>query len=312
MSANDQVQYWVKNWSEYDAALVKRGNVTVWFAEEEVRENGKLEATGKRGGVLQYSDMAIQTLRVLKSVFSLTYRSLEGFGCSLMSLMGLNLRIPDHSHLSRRAKTLNVVIPRRVHPESLHVVIDSTGLKVYGEGEWKVRQHGASKRRTWIKVHLAVDAKILDIIGVEVTTPAWEDGEVFEGLLNQIEGTIEQIDVDGADDTDSSYEAASQRGATLIVPPRENAVPWEDEHPRTKALAAIAEQGMKEWKNSTGYHQRSLAENAMYRLKQLFGDRLASRLFETQVTEVHVRIAAMNIMTALGIPISTRIATVAP
>ena len=285
--------------------------MTVWFAEEEVRENGKLEATGKRGGVLQYSDMAIQTLRVLKSVFSLTYRSLEGFGCSLMSLMGLNLRIPDHSHLSRRAKTLNVVIPRRVHPESLHVVIDSTGLKVYGEGEWKVRQHGASKRRTWIKVHLAVDAKILDIIGVEVTAPAWEDGEVFEGLLNQIEGTIEQIDVDGADDTDSSYEAASQRGATLIVPPRENAFPWEDEHPRTKALAAIAEQGMKEWKNSTGYHQRSLAENAMY-LKQLFGDRLASRLFETQVTEVHVRIAAMNIMTALGIPISTRIGTVAP
>ena len=315
LSATEQkekVQYRVKNWSDYDAALVKRGNVTVWFAEDEVRENWKPAATGKRGGVMQYSDMAIQTLLVLKSVFKLTYRSLEGFGCSLMSVMGLNLRIPDHSHLSRRAKTLNVVISRRVHDEPLHVVIDSTGLKVYGEGEWKVRQHGASKRRTWIKVHLAVDTKILDIIGVEVTTPAWADCEVFEGLLNQIEGTIEQIDVDGAYDTRSVYEAASQRGARLIVPPRKNAVPWEDQHPRTKALTAIAEQGMKEWKNSTGYHQRSLAENAMYRLKQLLGDRLASRLFETQVTEVHVRIAAMNIMTALGMPISARVGTVTP
>lgn len=104
----------------------------------------------------------------------------------MMSLMGLNLGIPDHSHLSRRAKTLNVVISRRVHAEPLHIVIDSTGLKVYGEGEWKVRQHGASKQRTWIKVHLAVDTKLLDIIGVEVTTPAWADGEVFEGLLNQM------------------------------------------------------------------------------------------------------------------------------
>lgn len=315
LSATEQkekVAYRVKNWSAYDAALVKRGNVTVWFAEDEVRENWKPAATGKRGAVLQYSDMAIQTLLVLKSVFKLTYRSLEGFGCSLMSLMGLNLRIPDHSHLSRRAKTLNVVIPRRVHTGPLHVVIDSTGLKVYGEGEWKVRQHGASKRRTWIKVHLAVDTKLLDIIGVEVTTPEWADGEVFEGLLNQIEGTIEQIDVDGAYDTRAVYEAASQRGARLIVPPRDNAVPWEDDHPRTKALAAIAEQGMKEWKNSTGYHQRSLAENAMYRLKQLFDDKLASRLFETQVTEVHVRIAAMNIMTALGMPMSAPVGTVAP
>ena len=204
------------------------------------------------------------------------------------------------------------MIPCRIHDEPLHVVIDSTGLKVYGEGEWKVRQHGVSKRRTWIKVHLAVDTKILDIIGVEVTTPEWADDEVFEGLLNQIEGTIEQIDVDGAYDTHAVYEAASQRGARLIVPPRENAVPWDDDHPRTKALVAIAEQGMKEWKNSTGYYQRSLAENAMYRLKQLLGDRLASRLFETQVTEVHDRIAAMNIMTALGVPISDPVGTAAP
>ena len=121
LSAKEQkekVQYRVKNWSEYDVALVKRGNVTVWFVEDDVRENWKPAATVKRGAVMQYSDRAIQTLLVLKSVFSLTYRSLEGFGCSLMMVMGLNLRIPDHSHLSRRVKTLNVVISRRVHDEA--------------------------------------------------------------------------------------------------------------------------------------------------------------------------------------------------
>ncbi len=300
-------KYRVTNWSAYDEALVKRGNVTLWFAEEVIVEQWKPAATGKRGAVAQYSDMAIQTLLTLKAVFSLTYRSVEGFGRSLMQLMGVDLRIPDHTSLSRRAKTLSVVIPCRTHADPLHIVVDSTGLKVFGEGEWKVRQYGASKRRTWIKVHLAVDSTILDVVGVEVTTPEWTDADVFDGLVDQIEGDIEQIDADGAYDTRAVYETATKRNARLIVPPRDNAVPWEKGHLRTQALAHIAEQGIKAWKKSTNYHQRSLAENAMYRLKQLLGDRLSSRSFETQVTEVHVRIAAMNIMTSLGMPVSIRL-----
>jgi len=264
----EKAKYRVTNWSTYDEALVKRGNVTLWFAEEVIVEQWKPAATGKRGAVVQYSDRAIQTLLTLKAVFSLTYRSVEGFGRSLMQLMGLDLRIPDHTSLSRRAKTLSVVIPCRTHADPLHIVIDSTGLKVYGEGEWKVRQHGVSKRRTWIKVHLAVDSALLDVVAVEVTTPEWTDADVFEGLLEQIEGDIDQISADGAYDTGAVYEAARKRNARLIVPPRDNAVPWEEGHPRTEALAHIAEQGIKAWKKSTNYHQRSLAENAMYRLKQ--------------------------------------------
>ena len=307
----EKATYRVTNWSSYDEALVKRGNVTLWFAEEVVVEHWKPAATGKRGAVTQYSDRAIQMLLTLKAVFSLTYRSVEGFGRSLMQLMGLDLRIPDHTSLSRRAKTLSVVIPRRSHADPLHIVVDSTGLKLFGEGEWKVRQHGVSKRRTWIKVHLAVDSAILDVVSVEVTTPAWTDAEVFDGLIEQIEGDIEQIDGDGAYDTRAAYETARKRNARLIVPPRDDAVPWEKEHPRTQALAYIAERGIKAWKTSTNYHQRSLAENAMYRFKQLLGDGLVSRSFATQVTEVHVRIAAMNIMTSLGMPVSVRLGGVA-
>lgn len=304
--------YHITNWSEYDAALVKRGSLTVWFDEDFVRNHWTPDATGKRGAPVQYSDIAIQTLLTLKAVFSLPYRALEGFAHSLMQLMGLDLRIPDHSHLSRRSKTLKVVIPRRVSNEPLHVVIDSTGLKVYGEGEWKVRQHGYSKRRTWRKVHLAIDTATLDVIGVEVTTTEWADCEVFGGLLNQIEGTIKQVDADGAYDTRAVYTVASEHGANLVVPPRDNAVPWEEGHPRNQVIADIASQGEKAWKKSSDYHQRSLAENAMYRLKQLFGDNLASRIFESQVSEVHVRVAAMNTMTALGMPVSVRVGTVAP
>jgi hypothetical protein len=174
-----------------------------------------------------------------------------------------------------------------------------------------VFRHGAGQRRTGRKVHLAVDAGSKDVIGVEVTTEAWSDSEVFEGLLGQVEGNIEQIDGDGAYDTRAAYDAAAVRGARRVVPPRANAVPWEAGHPRNQALEGIAQHGRKGWKKIAGYHRRSLAENAMYRLKQLFGDRLASRLFDTQVTEVQVRVAAMNTMTALGMPVSVCMGTAA-
>ena len=291
---------------------MERGNITVWFDKEAVKEKWTPEPTGKRGGQWLYSSWAIQMLLMLKGVFHLPYRALEGFGRSLMSLFGLDMPIPDHSHMSRRAKTLEVQIPRREKTEPMHVVVDSTGLKVFGEGEWKVRQHGVGKRRTWLKVHLAVDAHEKDVVGVEVTTVEWADSEVFEDLVGQAEGPIEQIDGDGGYDTREAYEVAAKLGAKLVVPPRENAVPWEEGHPRTQALAEIEEKGRAQWKDESGYHHRSIAENTMYRLKQLFGDGVASRIFESQVSEVHARIAAMNIMTYLGMPVSVRVGEAAP
>lgn len=310
-SATKKANYRITNWPAYDRALVARGNLTFGFDQEVIVQRWTPEPTGKRGAPWGYSDWSIQTLLVLKQVFHLPYRSLEGFGRSLMRLMGLDLSIPDHTHLSRRARDLTVQIPRQERTEPIHVVVDSTGLKVFGEGEWKVRQHGAGKRRTWIKVHLAVDAHAKDVIGVEVTTPAWTDGEVFRERVDQVDGVIEQIDADGAYDTREAYAVAAEHQATLVVPPRENAVPWDADHPRTQALAEIHEKGLAPWKKDTGYHHRRLAENAMYRLKQLFGAGVASRLFDAQVNEVHARIAAMNRMTYLGMPVSVRVGVTA-
>lgn len=223
-ASSKKATYRVTNWPAYDRALVARGDITVWFDQEAITQRWTPEPTGKRGAPWRYSDGAIQTLLVLKHVFHLPYRSLEGFGRSLMRLMGLDLPIPDHSHLSRRARTLVVQIPRRDRTGPIHVVVDATGLKVFGEGEWTVRQHGVGKRRTWLKVHLAVDAHAKDVIGVEVTTAAWTDGEVFGALVEQVDGVIEQIDADGAYATREAYKVVAQRQATLVVSPRDNAV----------------------------------------------------------------------------------------
>lgn len=168
-----KARYRVTHWHDYDRALVQRGSLDLWFDEAFVQAHWRPTASGRRGAPFLYSDLAIQVLLTLKAVFSLAYRALEGFAGSLMRLTGLDLPVPDHTQMSRRARTLRVAIPRRECSGPLHVVVDSTGLKVFGEGEWKVRQHGAGKRRTWLKVHLAVDADTKDVIAVEVTTPAW-------------------------------------------------------------------------------------------------------------------------------------------
>lgn len=310
-STGQKSKWRVTNWAEYDRALVQRGNLTVWFDEEFVRHHWRPAPSGKKGAPMKYSDRAIQVLLMIKATFHLPYRALEGFARSLMKLMALDFDVPDHSHLARRAKYLQIKIPCRERTGPMHIVVDSTGLKIYGEGEWKVRKHGVSKRRRWIKVHLAVDADAKDVVGVEVTTEEWADCELFAGLIEQVDGEIAQIDGDGAYDTREAYAVATERDAVLVVPPRDNAVAWEDGHPRNEALAQIQEKGMATWKNQSGYHRRSIAENAMYRLKQLFGDKLASRVFETQVVEVHARIAAMNVMTYLGMPVSVRLGTTA-
>jgi hypothetical protein len=303
-AAPQKVQYRVTNWPEYDRALVRRGSLTIWFDEAFLQDHWRPAPTGQRGAPFQYSDTAIQALLMLKAVFDLPYRMVEGLAGSIIQLMGLTLSIPDHTLMSRRAKTLTVVIPRRSRSGPIDGVVDSTGLKVYGEGEWKVRQHGAGKRRTWRKVHWAVDADVKDVLAVEVTTEPWTDSEVLAGWLEQIDDPIGHVRGDGAYDTHDVYTAAEERGAAVTIPPRANAVPWAPDHPRTQALAAIAAQGLPAWKQAVGDHRRSIAENAMYRFKPLFGDRLASRLFETQVSEVQVRVAALNVMTYLGMPVS--------
>ncbi|MFT5318173.1 MAG: hypothetical protein ACI8RA_001435 [Chlamydiales bacterium] len=165
-------------------------------------------------------------------------------------------------------------------------MIDSTGLKVYGEGEWKVRQHGYSKRRTWRKLHLAVCPDSNEIIFEILTENSVADCEVYPEFLKAAPETIERTYGDGAYDTEGCYEASDQHGSALIVPPQRNAIFRQNVPPHMQArndayLEILGlggdEDARKLWKKLKGYHRRSLSETAMFRFKQLFGSSLTSR-----------------------------------
>ena len=239
------------------------------------------------------------------SLFNLAGRQTQGLMESLFELMGVELSVPDYSTVSRRLGKLSISLPIISGQGARHVVVDSTGIKVYGEGEWKVRQHGYSKRRTWRKLHLGVEEKTGEILAAVVSTNNVSDDEVFEDVLDAVAEEIEVVSADGAYDKRKCYEAIEEREARANIPPRVDAQYWEQEgetHARNQNLARIEELGRTEWKRESGYHRRSLAETAMFRFKTIFGNTCSRRTFDNQATELLLAVAALNRMTHLGMP----------
>ena len=306
--------YRVKNWSEYDKALVQRGSITFWMSDD-FETTWRHTGEKQRGSQFDYSDQAILVMLTIKEVFHLTNREVEGFVRSIFRMMKINLPVPDHTTLSKRGKDLKVNLPKKAN-QKLNIVMDSTGLKIYGEGEWKVRQHGVSKRRTWRKLHIGADPEDGEIRAVILTENSISDDAAVEVLLEQIEQEIGEFAADGAYDKRKVYDClnAHSPDVKILIPPRKNARIWK--HGNTKAerlkrdenLRSIRKHGRKEWKNNSGYHVRSLSETAMFRLKTIFGDELSARLLETQTTQALVRCAALNKMTHLGMPQSYQVA----
>jgi Transposase DDE domain len=303
--------YRVRNWKQYNDALVRRGSLTLWV-EASTLDAWRYQGPAQQGAQFQYSDLAVECLLTLRAVYHLTLRATEGFAGSLFELMGLELPVPDYSTLSRRAKALRITLPKKA-AGPLHLVLDSTGLKVYGEGEWKARKHGYSKRRTWLKLHLAIDPETHEIQAALVSEPGVTDAEAVPALLEQVGNPIEAAEADGAYDQRGVYDALKQRGARAVIPPRRDAKirrhgnskgPRLD---RDENLRRIRQIGRAAWKQESGYHVRSLGETAMFRMKILFGDGVSSRGPGQQATEVGIRCRAMNIMTHQGMPQSERV-----
>jgi IS5 family transposase len=300
--------YRLRNWKHYNAALVQRGSLTLWVSDDVITAWRNSEKTGKPGKPRTYSDTAVLSMATLKEVYHLPLRATQGLMQSIMQLLGLDLPVMDYSQLSRRCATLEVVLPRRPKHEPLHMVVDSTGVKVFGEGEWKVRQHGYTKRRTWRKLHLGADETTGEIVAAVVTTNNVADSQVLEAMLEQVEDEIEQVSGDGSYDKRNCYEAIRKRQARAAIPPQRNAKIWqhgnrkEERLSRDENLRRIRQVGRKKWKQEIGYHRRSLAETQMFRVKTIFGDRVSARQFAGQATQVLVRCAALNQMTHLGMP----------
>jgi DDE family transposase len=304
----------VTNWAEYDAALRARGSLTVWFTPEAIAAWAAAPRT-TRGGQPSYSDLAIATALTLRAVFRLALRQAEGLIASLLQLLGLDLPAPDHSTLSRRAETLAVPRPAaRPSGEPVHLLVDSTGLKLCGPGEWLTEKHGTRTRRGWRKLHLATDADTGRIVASALTDHDVDDGSQVGPLLDRVDGPVASFTADGAFDREDVYAevAARHPDAEVIVPPRSGAVPSATAETaptrRDRHLRCIAERGRMGWQRASGYDWRALIEADIGRFKRVIGDALRSHTDGRQATEVAIAVGVLNRMLELGRPEYVRIA----
>lgn len=297
--------YKPRDWKAYNTSLCRRGSLVLWMEESVYRHWRDLSQLGKVVGEKHYSDLVIEFCLTIKQVYNLALRQCTGFIKSIFALMSLSeLMVPDYSTLCRRSSALKIKVSHRPLGERLHLAVDSTGLKVFGEGEWKVRKHGVSKRRTWRKLHLGVDVASQEIVSCELTENSVDDAAMSEPLLREVAQKVEAFYGDGAYDKKKARKVVVKIGAKAIVPPPRNAV--KSELPglaeRNQAIDRIEQVGRKAWKQEVGYHRRSLSETAMHRYKMTIGNTLAARKMENQVTEVRVGCHILNVFRACGMP----------
>jgi hypothetical protein len=311
-----RARYKVRNWPEYDRALQQRRSLTLWVTPEALAA-WHPPRTGQRGRPRSYSDGAIETGHLLRLAFGRPWRQTEGLLRSLTTLLGVDLGVPDHTTFSRRSPglALATALAQAQASGPVHVVIDATGLKVYGAGEWLAEKHGARGQRTWRKLHLAVDPSTGEILASELTSHEEGDASQVGPLLDQIPGPLGSVTADGAYDGEPVYRAVAERQpnppVAVIIPPRSTAVPspaaGSTPTQRDQHIQTIQDKGRLGWQKAVGYGRRSLGETAMFRYKAVIGRRLRARTLPAQKTEARVGCAVLNRMTHLGMPVSQRV-----
>jgi hypothetical protein len=298
-------EYKITNWREYNKALINRGSLTIWISDD-------LPKTWSGTGRFTYSNQCIETLLMVKALYKQPLRAAVGLTRSVFALAGIVLPTPDYTTISRRAKTVIVRLKKR-QKETTHLVLDSTGVKVYGEGEWKVRKHGWSKRRVWKKIHIGIDEDG-EIRAVDITDSDAHDCSSTDTILKQEDAQITDFYGDGAYDTFDVYSSLLKREVTgFHIPPQVNAKIRQHgncdktPHPRDENLRAIRKSTRRKWKQASGYHRRSLGENVMFRYKTIFGQHLSFRTDESQVNEVMTKCNLLNAFFGMGMPKTVRV-----
>jgi hypothetical protein len=318
MDKSKKPKYKVRNWKEYNASLCKRGSLTLFLSPSVLAEWQQLVDKKKVVGEQTYSDSIILCCLLIKVNYRLRYRQSTGFLESLFFLLNMSLLpIPDYSILCRRQQTLPIEISQRLSQgENLVIGIDSTGLKVYGEGEWKVRKYGWSKRRTWRKLHICIDLKTQEILSAELTGNEEDDAHVGKRMLKGKTQKISRFHGDGAYD-DLEFREVLDGEILPIIPPPKNAIvrnPKKNKplpvhiRKRNEAVEYIQQHGDKAWKMEQGYHKRSLNEVVMFRYKTIFGGELDARTIKNQKTEIQLKCLILNMFTGIGMPNSYKVA----
>ncbi len=296
-----KTKYRVGNWPEYDRALVQRGDITVWLAPDAIA-TWEAVGVGTRGGQLQYSDLAIETALTLRLLFHLPLRQTEGFLTSIFGMLGLDLSAPDHTTLSRRGQHLSLTLCRVPTDAGMHLIIDSTGLSIVGDGEWAAAKHGGRGRRGWKKLHLGVDRSGV-IVAQTLTDGHVDDATTGITLIEATDGDLSSVTADAAYDTVGFYEAAGARGAVVVVPPTSTAN-VSRHGPRSSArdrtIVEVREIGRHRWKKLAGYHRQARVENAFFRYKSIIGHAVRARGQGGQAAEALLACNILNRMTELG------------
>lgn len=272
----------------------------------------------KRGGQPQYTDAYIEICCMIRKLFRLGLRQTEGTVSSIVLMLGLKAGVPCYTQICRRMKLLNIrpeLKNRHEKGEAIDIVVDSSGLKVYGEGEWKVRQHGWSKHRTWRKIHLGINPDTGEILCHVLTPNSMNDADMLEPLLQQVpqKVKIKNLMGDGIYDKHKVYDVLRKRKIKPVIPPRKGARIirhgncLEKLHARDRNLRYIRKHGEKKWKRHSRYHKRNMAETAMFRIKTVFSDKLQSRTIERQEVEMAITCKMLNRMTYCGMPITEKV-----
>ena len=303
-----KTKYRVQNWASYDRALVRRGDITIWLSPTAIAA-WEPDGAATRRAQRKYSDLAIESALTLRLLFHLPLRQAEGFLSSLFVLMGLDTRSPDHTTLSRRGQHLDLTlraVPRRA---GLHLIIDSTGLSIVGEGEWVAAKHGSRATRGWKKLHVGVDQTGV-IIAHALTEATVDDAATGVELIQAVNDDIMRVTPDAAYDTVAFYDAAGARGASVVVPPTKTAR-VSRRRPRSSArdrtITKVKRIGRRRWKKTSRYHQQARVENAFFRYKAIIGDGLRARTPGGRTVEVLLACNMLNAMTDMGRPASCAI-----
>ena len=303
----------VTNWREDEAGLRRRGSLTLWVDDAAIAGWSAPPRTTP-GGQAHYSDLAIETALMVRLVFHQPLRQTEGLLSSLLELLELELPVPDHTTISRRSGTMTPVLRASLPDGPVHLVFDSTGLKVYGAGAWQADKHGARGPRAWRKLSLAIDAASTTIVAAVWTPNDAGDASQVGPLLAQTTGPIATVIADGAYDGEPVDHASAERdaNAAVVIPPRATAVPSPtadtDPSQRDRHIQRIAAKGRMGWQKETSYGQRAKAETGMGRYKQVLGERLHARNLPAQRTEAIVGVSALNRILNTGRPESVRVA----
>lgn len=296
--------YRLRNWPQYITALINRGSLSLWLDTYSIARWLNHQPSARRGRPILYADAAIECALLMREAYHLPLRQTQGLIHSLFQLLKIDMPVPHYSTLCRRARKLSIKLASDPKHQALHLLVDSSGFKVYGEGEWYTRLRKQFHRRTWRKLHIGVDHSSGLIVSALGSHKDLLDRNAVAFLLNQIESPVAAVYGDGAYDFRDCYKAIFEKRAEPVIPPKQRAVLHEQTFMkgRNQNIKQVKRLGLAKWKKRRGYNRRSLVETAFYRLKRVFSDRLRSKRADSQDAEMIIRCEALNRMTRLGMP----------